>query len=513
MRSLVFLLLLAACRPSAEQAPAGELRFLQGAVLAPTGAGGRPLGGGRELVVRPWSAGEAVELGGLRGVGPAQAECLPLFTLDLGDVDRVVALGGSQPSTALAWSPSGDRLAVGSHRGEILVLDGWTGALRARRRLAETMVKAVAWSADGATLYAAEQSPDAYVHALEPGDLRSRWSVRLADELGTSPVPAATDVFGVFTLPAAHQLTVLPGGDVLVTGVHSWPEGEEHRNRSRLYRLAPDGSRVAAWPVQGPVDAVLRLAAVDPVAGFVALPVTRSAAGDPPPELPVGGVQLLSLADLAPVGDVAFEPLPPHFTSTYIWEAFDVQGSPPRVLAGFGDGRLQLVRADDRRSLGLGTPVLSGDVPISASVSWGGFAAGGAVAVTSNTNIPWGSAATATRPPSAHPGANTLFVLDAAGETRWTWHGEHALTGMSRMGVDRVVVGAGQRDADERRDLWGALVFDLGPAPHLERSCPTDGPVFFRHAATADGRIAASVLPWKGADEAVRGAYQVVVLR
>ncbi len=224
-------------------------------------------------------------------------------------------------------------------------------------------------------------------------------------------------------------------------------------------------------------------------------------------------MQVLSLEGLAARNDRPFEPLPPHFPTAFVWEAFDVQGAGAQVLAGFGDGRLQLIDAQSRRTLELGTPVLSGDVPISASVGWGRFVPGGAAAVTDNTNIPWGSAATATRPPSAHPGSNTLFLVDDAGAVSWSWRGEQALTGLSLLGGSGLVVGAGRREADERRDLWGALVFETGDAPRLRRICPTDGPVFFRHAATDDGRVAVSVLPWKDADDVVHGAYQVVVLR
>lgn len=511
MRCVLALAVLAAC--SSPEAPSvGELRFLEGAVLAPAGAG-RAVGGDRSLVELDWTPGAEATVGGVTARAPRTPECLPLFAHDLGDVNRVVALGGAEPSTSMAWSPDGARLAVGSHRGELLVLDGWTGAVHARRTLAETMVKTLEWSADGATLYAAEQSPDAFVHALDPADLSARWSVRLADDLGTSPIPPATDVFGVFTLPSAHRIAVLPGGDLLVTGVHSWPVDGEHQNRSRVYRLAPDGTRRAAWPPEGPADAVLRLAAIDAEAGVIALSVTRSAAGDPPADLPVGGVQLLRAEGLRPSGTVDFEPLPPHFTSTFVWEAFDVRGDPPTLLAGFGDGRLQVVQGEGRTVHEVGTPILSGDVPIAAAVGWGGFVAGGSAAVTTNTNIPWGSASPATRPPSAHPGSNTVFVHDEAGAVRWTWHGEHALTGFSRMGDDRLVVGAGARSSDTRRDLWGALVFGLEGEPRPQRFCPTEGPVFFRHRATADGRVAVAVLPWKDEDEAVHGAYQVVVLR
>ena len=143
--------------------------FVRDGVIAPAGADGQPLPDGRVLVATDWSLGDTLTVGGAEGTAPVQASCVGLFSEDLGDVQRLVAMGGEPPDTDLAWSPDGARLAVGSHTGEVLVLDGWTGTVLARKRLAETMVKHVVWSLDGATLHAAEQSPDANVMAIDQG--------------------------------------------------------------------------------------------------------------------------------------------------------------------------------------------------------------------------------------------------------------------------------------------------------------------------------------------------------
>ena len=81
----------------------------------------------------------------------------------------------------------------------------------------------------------------------------------------------------------------------------------------------------------------------------------------------------------------------------------------------------------------------------------------------------------------------------------------------------RLVVGAGIRSTDERRDLFGALVFRLdgqgAGRERLEVTCSTSSPVFFRHTVVDDGRVAVSEVPWKLDDGAVAGAYRVTVLR
>ncbi len=518
------LALAAGCSGPSEPTPeAARLTFLRGGVLAPPGSGGRAVGGDREWVERGWTPGEEVVVGTGRDTAPVQPECVALFSTDLGDVDSLVSRGVSTPGTSVAWSPDGARLAVGSYVGEVLVLDGWTGAVIARRKLAETMVKRVAWAADGATLYAAEQSPDAFVHALDVADLTSRWTFRVADELETSPPPPETDIYGVFTLPAAYGLKVLGDGDLIVAGNHAWPVGDDaKRNLARVYRLSPAGEVLAAFPATGPADASFRYPRIDEDSGMLALPIGRSATGPDPSDLPIDGVQVLNLADLTPRFSYVPAPLTPHFKRAYMWEAIDVHSASGRVLAGFGDGRALVVPMDggEVATLELGTPVVSGGVPVAASVGWGHFLADGSLVVnTGRSNIPWGSDVAASRPPSAHPGENTLWAFGPDGAPLWSRRAGPSIQGLSvSPNGRRLVVGGGPRESDHRRDLFGAFVLRLdgdgSGDERLEVSCPTESPVFFDHDVLDDGRIAVAEVPYK--DETggkVLGEYRVTVLR
>ncbi len=499
----------------------GELVFVRDGVLAP-GASGQDVGGGRVLVERAWSPGESVSLAGLTATAPARAECVTLFSQDLGDVARLVAMGGAAPDTALAWSPDATRLAVGSYRGDVLVLDGWTGEVIARRHLAETMVKTVAWSPDGAVLYATEQSPDASLRALDPDHLEDRWVRHLSEEVETSPAPDGEDLYGVYTLPAAVGLDVLPGGDLLVVAAHGWNTADGQRlNRSRVLRLAPDGSTRQAWPEEV-ADAVFRAAHVDVEGGLAAMPIGRTASG-PPPDLPIDGLVVLDLETLEPVVALEEEPLAPWFTRSFLFEAVGISRQAGRLLMGFGDGRVQLRDLDGAvvRQVDVGTPVLAGEVPIVASVGFGFVAEDGVAFSTSGTNIPWGAAAPELRPPMAHPRENTLWVHDLAGEPQWAWSGEQRIAGVSRGPAGHQwVLGAGERQTDTRQDLFGALIFDgadpgdgRGGPERLRAICSTEGPVFFRQALTADGRVAVAEYPHQRPDGALSGAYRVTVLR
>ena len=122
------------------------------------------------------------------------------------------------------------------------------------------------------------------------------------------------------------------------------------------------------------------------------------------------------------------------------------------------------------------------------------------------------------RPPAAHPAENTLWVRNLDGSSRWSHSPEQRIQGVWPAPDRRsFVVGAGLRATDDRRDLFGALVYRLdgegGGAEHLEVACPTEGPVFFRPVLADDGRIALAEHPFLDPQGALIGAYRVTVLR
>ncbi|MDG1478038.1 MAG: WD40 repeat domain-containing protein [Myxococcota bacterium] len=496
----------------------GELVFVRGGVIAPSGEGVTTPAG--VIVAHPWKPGDTVEVGGLSSVAPARAACTRLFSVDLGDVSRLVAMGGAAPNSTLAFSPDGTKLAVGSYRGELLVLDAFTGDVLARKSLAETMVKEVDWSADGETLYAAEQSPDAMVYAMDPATLTPRWTLRLADFVGSSAPPPAEDLYGVYTLPGAYTQVVLPDGDLLVSALHSWDLDGVKTNRSQILRIGTDGTVTDRWPEE-PADATFQHVAVDRAGGLIAVTINRSADGAPPTDLPVGGVMVLDLDTLTPMLPIMTEPLEPWFSYTFIWNGLAVSRADDAVFMGFGDGRARLLSltGESRLELTTGAPILAGDVPIHASVGWGGISAGRLIYSTSTTLIPYGAASASLRPPTAHPGENTLWAVGLDGAAQWSWTGPQRIEGLSFAEDGRhLIVGAGDRKTDERRDLYGALVFSLTGADRsgeerLEAFCQTEGPVFFRHTLSADGRVAVAEHPYTDTDGTVKGHYQVTVLR
>jgi len=496
------LALLLAC---SDPPPPGELIFVRDGVLID--------GETRRFVPRPWVPGEAVTVEGITDTAPARAECVKLFSEALGDVDALVASGGAAPHSSVAFSPDGERLAVGSYLGEVVLLDGWTGQVLGRRQLAETMVKHVVWSADGGTLFVGEQSPDANLYALDAATLEPRWTWRGADVVESSSPPAGEDLYGVYSLPGIYALQRLDGGELLVTVVHGWNTDAARRNASQVLRLsASSGEVLARWPADGVADATLFGTRTD--GRHVVVGVNRSADG-PDPDLPIHGVQVLELPGLEPVFRHVEAPLAPHYDKAFLWEAVDVRDG--RVLLVYGDGRVRLVGLDGTvGGVDAGTPILAGDVPIGASVGFGVWLDEGFAYSTSGTVIPWGAAAPELRPPTLHPNENAIWVHGADGELAWTWRGEQQVAGFVRRG-DHLVVGAADRRTDARRDLYGAVVLRLSGegagGDRLEAFCATEGPVFFRQDMSEDGRVAVVEYPYVESEGVLRGGYRVTVLR
>ena len=492
--------------------------FLDGAlrVEGPAAAslpGGRSVPGG-VLVERAWAPGEQVEVAGVVHTAPPAPQCEALFAVALGDARATVA-AGNFPEAALAFSPDGARLAVGTEEGALRVLDAWTGAVLAERVLPEAAVKQVAWSVDGGLLFVSEQSPDATLHALDPSSLAPRWSRRLADDVESSAPPAAGDVYGAWTLPAGYGLGALPDGGVLVAAAHAWAGADgATQNRSVLLRLGADGGVQARWPASGAADTVLRALAVDP-GGRAAVTVNRSAAGTPAPGTPPDGVLVFDVASLQPGASVVPAPLPPWFPAPFVWEALDVSGE--RLGLGLGDGRVQLYGADGGllATHAPGAPLLAGEVPIHASVGWGRFVGGDFVVAISGTLIPWGAASPDLRPPSPHPEARTVRAFGPDGAPGWSFTTDAEPQGLSvAPGGGWLAVGLGVASgaAAALDGGYGALRLRPGAAPQPVR-CPTRGPVFFRHALAQDGRLAVVEGPVLGAGQIVEGAWRVVVLR
>ncbi len=491
-----------------------------GIVHADKAIGGRPIGAAdgrpRWFFEADWESKGSVDAGDRVLRAPVSASCVPLFHIPLGNVEKHISQGGGAPDTAIRWSPDSQQIAIGTFLGEVLVADGWTGEIQSRKRFAETMVKQVEWSRDGSVLYVAEQSPDGTLWALRSGDLEPIWSVALSEFVESSPLPAA-NIYGVYTLPGAYGLDVLEDGTLFVVATHAWNDRNGARqNRSQLLHFSKDGKLLRSWP-ENSADAVFYRPQVKQ--SMAILPVSKSSEGASDTRLPKGGALVFDIDAFSPVGTIEPPPMRPWFANTFLWEAMDRRAD--TVLIGLGDGRVQLWSPKGvlLRTVEAGSPILAGPIPIAAGIGEAIFHGDRLVYQTSATHIPFGAAAPELRPPTFHPNENSIFISDQAGVQQWSWTGPHALEGMMLSPDGRtLLVGAGKRTHDIRRDLYGLLIFDLGSGdadidPQLDRFCRSEGPVFFRADATRDGRFGVAEFPIQHAQNPAEGEYRLTVFR
>ncbi len=446
-----------------------------------------------------------------------------LYRLSLEDVSFYVR-AGHQPDAFLTFSPDEKFLAVGTFLGRLLLLKAQTGEILWEKRIPEGMVKKIAFSPDGRTIYYGEQSPDGFIYAADRDTGKIKWRFRLADDLLPGEPPEKGDVYGIYRQPGCYRLKVLVNGDLLVLGLHSWYDRRQEvwRRLSRLYRLTPEGKLVWAWPKEGPAKLTLIFADADR-SGRVVATVALSPSEDMPKDYPFSPNTLYILdGNGQERWRYQIPPLKPYYDRVSVWESVRVSPEGHYALVGTADGRAFIVDLMKKRVriIALGAPIKIGGFPVAAMINYGYALKDTFYFLTGTSSLPYSLPMAIDRPAGPHPQANTLFALGPYGQIKWRFTADFRLQGIEADREGRIVavaVGGSRRSLRKTRQ-FGVFVFDTRrPGGGLEKLVgyfPTEGPCFFHLAVSPQGHLVALVeTPYLTEEERLVGRYQILVLK
>ncbi len=460
------------------------------------------------------------------------------------DLEKVIPFSideGVAPDTFVKFSKDSKYLAIGSFHGYLRVVEVRTGSVVLSKKIAEGVVKCIGWGEiDGQrVLYVGEQSPDGYLYCLDAMTGREIWKYRLADDIETSRPERENDRYAIYKFPGVYQLKVLPDGDVVVVGTHGWDNEGKRLYRCLVYRFDGRTGRIKwRWPAGGPLP--YSLTWFDMSAGGEKLLLLTSAWR--PPERTdsrYGNGTLYCLNGRT--GEVFWEyrvpPLRPYYETAGAWQGVALSRDGRYAAVGLNDGRGMFfdtegaVKVEGKRFLqnrplwirDIGTPVLIGDIPVSAYISYARVGSDAVYFVLPGTSIPSGAVKGKVQKPAPHPAAEQLYAFGFDGTLKWKWKSYGSMQGiyLSSDGRWLFTVNAVAGMSGSRRggmtSFFGATLFDTSRKgsgiDKLLYLYPTEGPVFFMADISADGMYIALVeVPFTDDMGTNKGRYRVHII-
>ncbi|MCB2188019.1 MAG: PQQ-binding-like beta-propeller repeat protein [Deltaproteobacteria bacterium] len=513
-------------------APAGQAawRLLQGGqvVLAAGSKGVVALPGGRYLAPVPWRPGESfrLEAGGqsLELFAPQRPSPLLVCTVELENLRPHGSQMGDAPDTEVCFSPQGDRLAVGTFTGRLLLVRVPSGEEVWSRKLPEGLVKRLAWGnlAGRQVLYVGEQSPQGLVYCLDAADGAEIWRFDASRVLGRGSL-AGDRRHAIYNLPGVYDLRVLPDGDLLLVATHGRFQGENFRHDCRVWRLGgTDGQVRWRWPREANFPYGITWVGASAKGETLAFMSFNTFGPQVAGPFQDGTLYCLDGSRGRERWRYQVPPLKPYYSRVGAWQAVSVSPRGRGILLGLNDGRAMLFDAaagarGPRWELPVGAPLMVGDLPVGAPVSYARLSDEAAYLVTPGTTIPAGMQ-TDQRTPQPHPHARHLFAYDWQGNLLWQHQTQGAAQGLALSPTGReVAVGVGASPAADDRNEFGLSLFRAGPArgkgPLLYHFA-TNGPAYYRLAISAGGRyLALTESPFtRDEGKTVQGSYRVLVI-
>ena len=483
----------------------------------------------RSILFFAWKPGEKYQL---RASGMNIPLCAPqkpspvrISTVELEPIRPHGGNMGTSPDTELSFSPSGERLAIGSFHGYLRIAGTTSGEVLFTKKIAEGAVKRLAWGRlhGREVVFLGEQSPDCFLYCLDVSDGREIWRRRLADQVGEGKL-SSDDRHAIYNLPGVYYLRALPDGDLILVATNGRFQGDNYIHDCRLYRLnGSTGQTRWMWPAKRNFPhGITWVGASQNGKTLAFISFNTFGRKELDPEFKDGTVYCLDGASGQIRWQSKVEPLKPYYNRVGSWQGISVSPDGRHIALGLNDGRGMLFRASDGKRLwtrGLGAPVMVGDLPVAAPLSYAAMSNNRIYFATPGTTIPSGAGNARNRKPPPHPFANHLFALDLKGETLWQYTCQGAGQGIFLSGNGRLVATAsGQGQGLENIEHYGISLFDAlkpgGVSSKFLYRHLTEGPVFFQAAISSDGRFIAMTESAYSPDEGrtVYGDYRVHVI-
>ncbi|MDE0635916.1 MAG: PQQ-binding-like beta-propeller repeat protein [Candidatus Poribacteria bacterium] len=411
-----------------------------------------------------------------------------------------------------------DKLAVATDRGHLAIVHPITGETVWKTRISEGYVRHIAFSPDNTLLYIGEQAADGFIYCYELTGAKPklRWKYRTAVDIETSTPSNPESVYAWVSYPGQSCMQMMPNGDLLVAGVHSWTHNEMPQRRSLLYRFdAETGNVKWKWPREGTTQKIFRWFDVDAESKTLALVMDESGKGN-------GTLSVLDVESGTEKWHADFEPFAPYFKGVTFWRGVSMSPDGKFINVTTDDGRAYIFDVNTPEPIwdeNLATPLEVSDVPIIATTGTIGATDAAALFITGDTYIPYHLQKGAQRPSTMHPNGMTLFAYSWGGEKIWQWKLENMPQGLRIDAKGRyAALAVSKRSQDPNESLHGVSVFDLtakgsGLAKYLY-TYRTEGQLpYDTLAISADGSSIAIVeIPIVMPDETLRGKNRVHVL-
>lgn len=459
---------------------------------------------------------------------PGKPSPLLVSRVDLEAVRPSAPSMGSNPDTEVRFSPDGGRLAIGSYLGWLRVVDTLTGREIFSRKMAEGMVKRIAWGRHGTreVMYVGEQSPDGFLYCLDAATGQEIWRYRTADDVDTSTVTADDSHNRIYNLPGIYQLLVMPGGDLVTVSTHGWYQGDKWITKCLVYGFTADGGLKWRWPRDRVFPHSITWFQASADGNTLAFSSFRSSSTmHADPAFPGGNLYCLDGKRGQLSWKYAVPPLTPYYVRAGTWQGVGVSPDGRRICLGLNDGRAMLFAGRPGEPIrplwvrDLGSPVMVGDIPVASPVSYAAMTDHTAYFALPNTVIPASTGNQRSRLPAPHPLANYLLAVDLEGRILWRWRCPGSPQGIflsrdGRWAATGVTTARGSRDMN----LFGLTLFDTrlpGGGSHKQvYHYATEGPVFFQADFSPDGRFLAFTEYPYSLDEGktVFGRYRVHII-